>query len=172
MEPVEDVIGPEPPSSNAKTLRDEQAAQVRAARFLRGNRRISRPRMPSSFCSAVRSPRVVTHPLMAASCPQYAPIRCTSSSSVPSARLWASDVRRRMFAMANRVGMVRREDDHVRRSARVANSVRRDSSACAARSLESSADGRRRCVADVRDASTLLMLVAPRLGRRPRSSST
>jgi hypothetical protein len=70
--------------------------------------------------------------------------------------------RRLVLGSTNRVGMVRREDDHVRRSARVANSVRRDSSACAARSLESSADGRRRCVADVRDASTLLMLVAPR----------
>jgi hypothetical protein len=39
-----------------------------------------------------------------------------------------------------------------RRSARVADSVRRDSCARATRSLESHAGGRRRCVADMRDA--------------------
>ena len=60
--------------------RSVRRASTRAARSLRGSRRIPRPRTLSSCDSAVRSSRA-THPPLAASCPQYAPIRCTSSSS-------------------------------------------------------------------------------------------
>src|SRR5579864_8796006 len=67
--------------------------------------------------------------------------------------------RRLVLGLTNRVGMVRRKTIGLRPSARVADSGRRDPSARVKRSLESHADGRCRCVADVRDASYPSLLV-------------
>jgi hypothetical protein len=141
-----------PPSPNAEPLGDQYAAQVRAPHglFVAADEFRDLERCHHAIRQSARRERRIRRWLRRVRSMRRSGVR-RLPHRYPFARLWASDVRRRMFAMANRVEMVRREDDHLRRSARVADSVRRDSGRKALTRI--SADGRRRCVADVRDAS-------------------